>query len=128
MRALLTIATTTCLLALSTAHAGELATDRATAPGFALEDQQGHTVRLSDHDGAIRVLEWTNPDCPFVKRHYAEGTMKGLATRYAAKGVVWLTINSTNYMDVEANARLPHGARAAVPGARRLLGHGRSCL
>ncbi len=50
------------------------------------------------------VLEWLNPDCPFVQRHYKAGTMKNLATQYGGEGVVWLTINSTNYMDAAANA------------------------
>jgi peroxiredoxin len=62
-------------------------------------------VSLKDFKGKIVVLEWLNPDCPFVQRHYKAGTMKNLATRYGDDGVVWLTINSTNYMDAEANAK-----------------------
>jgi hypothetical protein len=50
------------------------------------------------------VLEWTNPDCPFVQRHYKEGSMKKLTSAYSESGVVFLTVNSTNYMDREANA------------------------
>jgi peroxiredoxin len=74
------------------------------APGFTLADQAGNEVSLSDFEGKIVVLEWLNPDCPFVVRHYKEGTMKGLEDAYDDKGVVWLTVNSTNYMDAEANA------------------------
>jgi peroxiredoxin len=72
------------------------------APDFTLIDQDGRTVTLSEIEG-VRVLEWVNPDCPFVKRHYAAGTMKRLASEYAGRGVTWLTINSTKYMDREAN-------------------------
>jgi peroxiredoxin len=72
------------------------------APDFALPDQEGNQVQLSAIDG-VRVLEWVNPDCPFVKRHYVSGTMKRLAEQYAPRGVTWLTINSTHYMDRQAN-------------------------
>ncbi len=67
----------------------------ATAPAFALQDENGKTVNLSDYAGKIVVLEWTNPECPFVKRHYKEKTMSTLAEQYKAKDVAWLAINST---------------------------------
>jgi peroxiredoxin len=76
-----------------------------TAPAFTLADTAGNQVSLGDFEGKIVVLEWLNPDCPFVQRHYKAGTMKNLATRYDGEGVVWLTINSTNYMDGAANAK-----------------------
>lgn len=75
-----------------------------TAPAFTLNDSAGNTVSLADFKGKAVVLEWTNPDCPFVKRHYQEGTMKTLASAYGERGVVWLTVNSTKYMDASANA------------------------
>ena len=75
-----------------------------SAPDFTLEDLNGKPVTLSKIEG-VRVLEWVNPDCPFVQRHYKAGTMKKLAAEYAGKGVTWLTINSTNYMDAEANRK-----------------------
>jgi peroxiredoxin len=74
------------------------------APGFTLSDSAGHEVSLGDLKGKVVVLEWTNPDCPFVQRHYREGTMKRLETAYADRGVVWLTVNSTHYMDAKASA------------------------
>jgi len=76
-----------------------------TAPDFTLADSAGNEVSLSDFEGKIVVLEWLNPDCPFVQRHYKAGTMKDLATKYDGEGVVWLTINSTNYMDGATNAK-----------------------
>ena len=75
------------------------------APDFTLTDTAGNRVSLADYSGKVVVLEWLNPDCPYVKRHYKAGTMKNLATTYGAEGVVWLTINTTNYMDAAANAK-----------------------
>ena len=74
------------------------------APDFTLTDLSGDRITLSKVDG-VRVLEWVNPDCPFVQRHYKAGTMKNLAAEYSAKGVTWLTVNSTNYMDSAANRK-----------------------
>lgn len=68
---------------------------------FTLEGQNGNKVSLSDSDGKIIVLEWLNPDCPFVKRHYRAGTMTTLAEKYKDKDVVWIAINSTHYMNKE---------------------------
>lgn len=72
---------------------------RATAPGqpapeFSLRDTSGKTVRLSDFRGRHVVLEWTNPGCPFVQKHY-QGNMQALQQDAVARNVVWLTINST---------------------------------
>ena len=87
------------------ATAGEGVAVGDTAPDFSLTDTAGTEVSLSDYAGKVVVLEWLNPDCPYVKRHYKAGTMKDLANKYGKDGVVWLTINSTNYMDTEANAK-----------------------
>ncbi len=80
------------------------ATIGAPAPAFTLPDAAGQPVKLSDFAGKVVVLEWVNPDCPFVKRHADAGTMRSLAQKYQGK-VVWLGINSTNYMDSAANAK-----------------------
>ena len=70
------------------------------APDFILSDQNGRKVSLRDFRGRPVVLEWFNPDCPFVKRHHEKlNTMAPLAARYAKKGVAWLAVNSTHYMD-----------------------------
>lgn len=66
-----------------------------SAPDFALPDVQGGTRRLSDFRGRHVVLEWTNPGCPFVQKHYRSGNMQTLQREAAARQVVWLTINST---------------------------------
>jgi peroxiredoxin len=65
------------------------------APNFTLKDQDGRSISLADYSGKIIVLEWTNPACPFVRRHYREHTMTALADQYKSRGVAWLAINST---------------------------------
>jgi hypothetical protein len=65
------------------------------APEFTLTDTTGKPVKLSDYAGKLVVLEWTNPGCPFVRKHYGASNMQGLQKEAAGKGVVWLTINST---------------------------------
>jgi len=87
------------------AGAGDGVAVGGEAPNFTLADTAGSDVSLADFEGKVVVLEWLNPDCPYVQRHYKTGTMKKLATTYGAQGVVWLTINSTNYMDAAANAK-----------------------
>jgi peroxiredoxin len=66
------------------------------APAFTLTDVAGKSHQLSDFKGKLVVLEWTNPGCPFVQRVYTDGIMTSVQKEYVAKGVVWLTINSTN--------------------------------
>lgn len=68
----------------------------APAPDFSLQSVDGKKVNLSDYKGKIVVLEWFNPDCPFVQKHYKSNHMQELQSTYTSKGVVWLTINSTN--------------------------------
>jgi peroxiredoxin len=69
------------------------------APDFTAGDHMGNTHSLSDYRGKVVVLEWLNPGCPFVKRHYREGTFKELAQQYGNRGVVWLAVNSTSSND-----------------------------
>ena len=77
----------------------------AAAPAFSLTDQGGNKVSLGDFSGKVVVLEWINPDCPFVQRHARAKTMLSLAQKYGEKGVVWLGINSTNYMNADTNRK-----------------------
>jgi hypothetical protein len=64
------------------------------APDFTLADLDGKTVRLSEYADKIVVLEWFNPECPFVKRNHTQGPLKTMAKEQMAKGIVWLSINS----------------------------------
>jgi peroxiredoxin len=66
------------------------------APDFTATDINGKTVKLSDYKGKIVVLESYNSDCPFCNNHYKTGAMQELEQDMAAKGVVWLIVNSVN--------------------------------
>jgi len=66
----------------------------SAAPDFSLTDAKGEPHSLSQYKGKYVVLEWFNPECPFVKKHYGSGNMQKLQQEYTGKGVVWLTIDS----------------------------------
>lgn len=74
------------------AHAA--ATVGQPAPDFRLSDTAGQSVSLSQFKGKTVVLEWNNPGCPFVRKHY-NGNMQSLQKDFTNQGVVWLAINST---------------------------------
>lgn len=65
------------------------------APDFTASDTNGTSVTLSTLKGKIVVLEWTNPQCPFVVKHYGSGNMQKLQSDAKAKGVVWISVNSS---------------------------------
>jgi peroxiredoxin len=65
------------------------------APAFMGVDSNGKAHKLSDFAGKTVVLEWSNADCPYVKKHYNSGNMQVTQTAAAAKGAVWLTIVSS---------------------------------
>jgi peroxiredoxin len=66
------------------------------APAFSAVDTSGKTVSLADFKGKTVVLEWVNPGCPYVKKHYDSANMPATQKNAVAKGAVWLTINSTH--------------------------------
>lgn len=74
-------------LFLAAGAAQAAATVGQPAPDFALKDATGKTVRLSDFKGKHVVLEWTNPGCPFVRKHYDSGNMP--ATQKGAVDQGW---------------------------------------
>lgn len=91
----LTLAVTFALLCIgSLSTSWSLETGKA-APDFTLVDTQGKSHSLADFKGKTVVLEWTNPGCPFVVKHYGSGNMQALQKAYTAKGVVWLSICSS---------------------------------
>lgn len=65
------------------------------APAFSVVDAKGKTQSLADYKGKYVVLEWFNPECPFVKKHYGSGNMQKLQQEAATHGVTWLTIDSS---------------------------------
>jgi peroxiredoxin len=84
-------------LIVARAYAADKAKIGQPAPTFSLQDQDGKTVNLADYKGKIVVLEWFNPGCPYVQRHYKAdmNTMNNLYEKYSAKDVQWLAINTT---------------------------------
>lgn len=103
-RALIAASLFSCI---ASAHAAAAAVGQP-APNFTLKDAAGKTVRLSDYKGKHVVLEWTNPGCPFVRKHYVSGNLPALQSRYTGRDVVWLQVNSTNadHVDYLAPAAL----------------------
>ncbi len=75
--------------------AAAVATVGQPAPAFTVSDATGKAVSLSDFKGKHVVLEWVNPGCPFVVKHYSSANMQGTQKEATAKGVVWLTVSST---------------------------------
>jgi len=67
----------------------------AAAPSFSLPSVEGKNVGLADYKGKFVVLEWTNKDCPFVKKHYAGGSMQATQAKAKEMGAVWLSICSS---------------------------------
>ena len=110
--------------ALVAAHAAIAAAPGAAAPAFAITDTAGKAVRLADYRGKYVVLEWTNPECPFVRKHYDSGNMQGLQKEWGAKEVVWLAVNSTNQSHSEYKSPAEMGgwmrAQGAAPAATLL--------
>jgi len=91
------------------------------APAFRGIDVNGKPISLADFRGKTVVLEWNNPNCPFVQKHYTSGNMQSLQQKNTAAGVVWLAINSTteSHSDYMAPAKLAawFGEQKAAPTA-----------
>lgn len=91
------------------------------APDFTLTDTEGKSLTLSALRGKTVVLEWFNPDCPFVQFARGSGPLKTASKRHASDKLVWLTINS--------NAAGKQGAGLERNlAAKRELGIGNSLL
>jgi peroxiredoxin len=67
----------------------------SAAPDFSVSDSKGNTQSVSQYKGKYVVLEWFNPECPFVKKHYGGSNMQKLQEEFTSKGVVWLSIDSS---------------------------------
>jgi hypothetical protein len=91
------------------------------APDFTGTDSKGNPVRLSQYRGKTVVLEWTNADCPFTRKHYTSGNMQGVQALAQKNGVIWLTVVSSapgkqGYVNGPAADALTQ-SRGAVPTA-----------
>jgi peroxiredoxin len=80
----------------SPAWAAGVAKVGETAPAFTGAATNGQSVSLADQRGKIVILEWTNHDCPYVRKHYDSGNMQTLQKEITAQGVVWLTLISSS--------------------------------
>ena len=81
-------------LAACALYASDVPPVGSAAPDFSVPDTNGKTESLSVYKGKYVVLEWFNPECPFVKKHYGSDNMQKLQAEYTDKGVIWLTIDS----------------------------------
>lgn len=91
------------------------------APDFTLAGADGKTYSLGSFQGKYVVLEWTNHECPFVKKHYGSGNMQSQQKELTGKGAVWLSIVSSargkqGYVDAAQAAELTK-RRGAAPTA-----------
>jgi peroxiredoxin len=94
MKTKLLLTAFTCLASTSLFAADSPAPGSA-APDFSVSDSKGKTQSVSQYKGKTVVLEWFNPGCPFVVKHYGSKNMQKLQEEFTGKGVVWLTIDSS---------------------------------
>ena len=76
-------------------HAARAVQAGGPAPAFQAVDAAGRTRSLAEFAGKPVVLEWSNHQCPYVRKHYETGNMQALQREAAAQGVVWLTVISS---------------------------------
>jgi peroxiredoxin len=102
------LALVTAMLLLASGSGWANATIGQSAPAFTAMDTSGKPVSLADFKGKHVVLEWVNPGCPYVQKHYDSQNMQGTQAEATAKGVVWLAVNSTaaDHGDYKAPAAL----------------------
>ncbi|GGX73262.1 redoxin domain-containing protein [Pseudoduganella dura] len=105
----------------TTGIAAAQATVGQPAPAFTGVDTAGKPVSLDSYKGKYVVLEWVNPDCPFVKKHYDSGNMPATQKHAAAKDVVWLSVstsgNATNDPKVASSLNSWTKEKNATPTA-----------
>jgi hypothetical protein len=87
------------------------------APAFTLQDTAGKPVSLADFRGRTVVLEWTNPGCPFVQKHYVSRNLPELQARYGSRELAWVLINSTHPEHVDYLAPAALAAQLTAWGA-----------
>src|SRR5436305_9840841 len=94
MKTKLLLSALTCLASIAL-FAADSPPVGSAAPDFSVSDSKGKTQSVSQYKGKYVVLEWFNPDCPFVKKHYGGGNMQKLQEEFTGKGVVWLSVDSS---------------------------------
>jgi peroxiredoxin len=91
---LVSLCATAVIAFITPAHA-ETAVTGKPAPSFTLTNALGQAVTLDRFKGKTVVLEWFNPECPFVKKFYSKGDMQGFQRQAREQGAQWLTISSS---------------------------------
>jgi len=87
------------------------------APAFTGTDTAGKPVSLADFKGKYVVLEWTNPECPFVEKHYGSGNMPAVQKQITDKGVAWVTIQTGIKPDARSQLQAWQKQKGAAPTA-----------
>ena len=85
---------TTLLFTLATSAGAALQVGEP-APDFTGTDTRGTSHTLSDYRGKTVILEWTNHDCPYVRKHYNSGNMQQQQQDATGQGAVWLSVISS---------------------------------
>jgi hypothetical protein len=103
------------------------------APDFTALDSQGRSVQLHAYLGKTVVLEWTNADCPYTRKHYASGNMQSVQALAQQNGVVWLTVISSapgkqGYVNGPAADALTQSRKAVPAGAAGSVRSGRASV
>lgn len=92
---------TTAMIALVCASFAHAAVEAGKpAPNFTFNDLSGKAHQLSNFRGKVVIMEWLNPGCPYILRHYRSGNLPALQAKAAAEGAVWLQVNSSAMGDL----------------------------
>src|SRR5438045_8981803 len=97
------------------------------APDLSLTDSKGKTQTVSQYKGKYVVLEWFNPECPFVKKHYGSGNMQKLQQEFTGKGIVWRTVDS-NAPGLEGNLTAAQANAKRAKWKRKQNAHGHASV
>lgn len=93
---LLKIAAASLALVFASSHALAEPIINKPAPAFSGKAADGSTINLADLKGKTVVLEWTNHECPYVKKHYDQSSnIPALQKDATGKDVVWLQVISS---------------------------------
>lgn len=109
----------TAALALAAGSACAVANLDQPAPAFKAAAASGGEISLEQYRGKTVVIEWTNHQCPYVKKHYESGNIPSLQKEATGKGIVWLQVISSapgkqGYVDGAAAVKL-NAERGAAP-------------
>jgi peroxiredoxin len=111
------------VMALAAAIAQASVSVGQSAPDFHVKDTSGKDQSLAAYKGKYVVLEWVNPDCPFVKKHYDSANMQSTQKAAEAKGAVWLSVSTNGKAAPELAAWVKE--QKASPTATLLDGDGK---